>query len=370
MTNAATVSELRRTALNAVHRRMKAKMVPFGGWDMPVEYSGILPEHRAVRTAVGLFDVSHMGEIDVRGPQALALVQHLTSNDASRLAIGQAQYSGLMTDQGTFVDDLLVHKFADDHYWLVVNAGNREKDFTYIREQNRVGARIEDVGGRFSQFALQGPRALAVLQKLTDVALSEIRYYWFTIGKVLGVDCIVARTGYTGEDGFELYFDPAHSERLWEAILDAGQSEGIVPCGLGARNTLRLEAAMALYGHEIDDSTNALEANLGWIVKFSKPEFLGKAALERQKQQGLQRRLVGFEMIDAGIARDGYPVVEQGTVIGQVTSGSPAPTLGKNIGMAYVPVAKAEPGTELEIQIRARAAKARVVPTPFYKRGR
>ncbi len=370
MTDAATAAELRRTALNAVHRRMKAKMVPFGGWDMPVEYTGIIPEHRAVRTAAGLFDVSHMGEIDVRGPQALALVQSVTSNDASRLAVGQAHYSGLMTDRGTFVDDLLVHKFSDDHYWLVVNAGNREQDYQYICQHNRFEATVEDVGERFAQLALQGPRALEVLQKLTGTPLAPIRYYWFTTGTVAGVESIIARTGYTGEDGFEIYFAPEHAERMWEAMLEAGQPEGIVPCGLGARNTLRLEAGMALYGHEIDGTTTALEANLGWIVKFAKPDFLGKAALEGQRQQGLERRLVGFEMLEPGIARDGYAVVDQGRQIGHVTSGSPAPSLGKNIGMAYVPVALAEAGTELEIRIRTRGVRARVVPTPFYKRSR
>jgi aminomethyltransferase len=343
-------------------------MVPFGGWEMPVEYSGILPEHRAVREHAGLFDVSHMGEILIQGPEALALVQHVTSNDAGRLQLDQAQYSGLLTAQGTFVDDLLVHKFSDRQYWLVVNAANREKDFQYIREQNRFDAEVIDVSDRYTQLALQGPAALRILQPLTSVALAPIRYYWFTTGKVLGVECILSRTGYTGEDGFELYFHPEHAEQVWNGLLEAGAGEGLLPCGLGARNTLRLEAGMALYGHEIDATTTPLEAGLGWITKMTKPEFLGKAVIERQAQEGLQRKLVGFEMIEPGIARDGYAVLHAGATMGQVTSGGPAPALGKNIGMAYVPVALAAAGTELGIQIRARTARARVIPLPFYRR--
>lgn len=358
----------RRTALNAVHRRLGGKMVPFGGWDMPVEYSGIIPEHRAVRERAGLFDVSHMGELSVQGPDALALVQHVTSNDASKLSLDQAQYSGLMTAQGTFVDDLLVHKFSDHHFWLVVNASNCEKDFDYICQQNRFDAQVVNISDGYTQLAVQGPASVKILQPLTSVALAPIRYYWFTTGKVLGVDCIIARTGYTGEDGFELYFDPEHSERVWDGLLQAGAAEGMLPCGLGARNTLRLEAGMALYGHEIDDTTTPLEAGLGWITKLGKPEFLGKAVIEHQAANGLQRKLVGFEMIEPGIGRDGYPVLHRGKPIGQVTSGGPAPALNKNIGMAYVPVSLAEPGTEIDIQIRARTAKARLVPLPFYKR--
>ena len=358
----------RRTALYETHRRLGGKMVPFGGWEMPVEYSGILPEHRAVRERAGLFDVSHMGEISVQGPEALALVQHVTCNDAARLHLDQAQYSGLMTARGTFVDDLLVHKFSDRQYWLVVNAANRDKDFRYIREHNRFQAEVIDASDRYTQLALQGPAAVRILQPLTSIALAPIRYYWFTTGKVLGVDCILSRTGYTGEDGFELYFDPEHSERVWNGLLEAGHAEGLLPCGLGARNTLRLEAGMALYGHEIDDTTTPLEAGLGWITKMAKPEFLGKAVIEQQAQQGLRRKLVGFEMIEPGIARDGYPVLRDGQTIGHVTSGGPAPALGKNIGMAYVPAALVEPGTLLDIQIRARTAQAKIVPLPFYRR--
>lgn len=364
-------ASLRRTALYAKHRQMGGRMVGFGGWEMPVEYAGIIPEHQAVRRAAGLFDVSHMGEIEVRGPGALELVQHVCSNDASRLAVGQAQYAGLMTERGTFVDDLLVHKLADEHYFLVVNAGNREKDFAHIRLHNRFAAQVEDCSDAYAQLAVQGPRALEILQALTPVALAPIRYYWFTSGPVLGVPALIARTGYTGEDGFEIYFDPAQAVRLWDALLEAGRAAGLVPCGLGARNTLRLEAGMALYGHEIDDQTTPFEANLGWIVKLSKGEFLGSAALEAQKRAGVPRQLVGFEMVEAGIGRDGYPVLRNGAVIGRVTSGSPCPTSGKNIGMASVPAgAGFEPGSELEIQIRQRVARARIVPLPFYKRPR
>ena len=347
---------------------MGAKMVDFGGWDMPVEYSGIIAEHMATRTAAGLFDVSHMGEIEVRGPHALELVQHVTSNDASKLVDGQAQYSGLLTVAGTFVDDLLVHRLSATHYLLCVNAGNQDHDFDYIHEHNRFGASLENAGPRYSQLALQGPRALAILQRLTTAAVAGLRYYHFTYGDVSGVACLIARTGYTGEDGFELYFPPHHSERLWNDLLEAGQADGIAPCGLGARNTLRLEAAMCLYGHEIDDTTTVWEANLGWICKLDKGNFLGRDALLAQKQSGIARRLVGFEMESKLIARDGYDVWIEGSHAGKVTSGSPAPFLKKNIGMAYVPAASSAPGTEIEIAIRAGRAPARIVPMPFYKR--
>jgi aminomethyltransferase len=372
----APAAHLQQTALNSVHRRMGARMVPFGGWDMPVEYSGIIPEHLAVRRAAGLFDVSHMGELDIRGPQALDLVQWVCCNDANRLAIGQAQYSGLMTEQGTFVDDLLVHKMANDHYWLVVNAANTDADFAHIQAHNRFDAEVTNTSARYAQLALQGPRALEILQPLTATPLAAIQYYWFAHGQVLGVDAIIARTGYTGEDGFELYFDPRHAERLWTALLAAGETAGLIACGLGARNTLRLEAGMALYGHEIDAATTPWEANLGWICKMSKPGFLGQERLEAAKANPPARRLVGFEMTEPGIARDGYPILSAGdgspdaAAIGRVTSGSPAPFLGKNIGMAYVPPAAAQPGTQLKIGIRQRAAAAVVTPLPFYRRGK
>lgn len=343
-------------------------MVNFGGWDMPVEYSGIVAEHMATRTAAGLFDVSHMGEIEVRGPQALALVQHVTCNDASKLIVGQAQYSGLMTAQGTFVDDLLVHKISDTHYFLCVNAGNQDQDFEHIRAHNTVGAEIENAGPRYGQIAIQGPKALGILQRFTHVPLDPIKYYHFAFGTVDGVDCLIARTGYTGEDGFEIYFAPEHSEKLWDALLKAGTGQGLLPCGLGARNTLRLEASMCLYGHEIDERTTPWEAGLGWICKPAKGEFLGRDVLLRQKVKGIERALVGFEMQDRLIARDGCSVAIGSAPGGRVTSGSPAPFLKKNIGMAYVPAASKEPGTEITIGIRANEAPAKIVPMPFYKR--
>jgi aminomethyltransferase len=367
---APTTIQLRKTALNGVHRRLKAKMVNFGGWDMPVEYSGIVAEHMATRTAAGLFDVSHMGEIEVRGGRALDLVQYVTCNDASKLAVGQAHYSGLMTERGTFVDDLLVHKISDTHYFLCVNAGNQDQDFEHIRAHNRAGAQIENAGERYSQLAIQGPKALGILQAFTTVSLASIRYYHFEFGKVDGVDCLIARTGYTGEDGFEIYFAPEHSERLWSVILDAGLGQGMLPCGLGARNTLRLEASMCLYGHEIDDTTTPWEAGLGWICKPAKGEFLGRDALVAQKEGGVGRALVGFEMQDRLIARDACTVSIGGQTVGRVTSGSPAPFLKKNIGMAYVPASSKAPGAEITIGIRTNEALACIVPMPFYKRAK
>jgi len=349
---------------------MGAKMVNFGGWDMPVEYSGIMAEHMAVRTAAGLFDVSHMGEIDIWGPEASVLVQHVTSNDVYKLRDGQIQYSGLMTNAGTFVDDILVHRFAADRYFLCVNAGNQDDDFAHIRGNNRFAAEVDNAGERYSQLAIQGPRATQILASLTPVPLEPVRYYHFTRGPVDGVECLISRTGYTGEDGFEIYFSPDHSEKLWSALLDAGASQGLIPCGLGARNTLRLEAGMCLYGHEIDLTTTVWEANLGWICKIDKGFFLGHDALERQKAEGLSRVLAGFEMQDRLIARDGYPVFSGEREMGRVTSGSPGPFLKKNIGMAYVPPELSAEGTEIQIGVRGQKAAARVVKTPFYKRAK
>ena len=343
-------------------------MVDFGGWDMPVEYSGILAEHEAVRTRAGIFDVSHMGEIEIRGREALDLVQWISCNDASKLAIGQAHYSGLMTERGTFVDDILVHKVSDGHYFLCVNASNQDRDFEHIVKHNRYGAEVENAGPRYSQLAIQGPRALEILQPLASVPIAPTRYYHFSFGKVCGVDCLIARTGYTGEDGFEIYFEPSHSEKLWNEILTAGQSFGLIPCGLGARNTLRLEAGMALYGHEIDQTTTPLEAGLAWICKLGKGPFLGNEIIGEQKRNGIRRKLVGFEMQDKRIGRDGYRVMVNGEETGRVTSGGPAPFLKKNIGMAYVPATSIEPGTSIDIEIRGALAPARIVPLPFYKR--
>jgi aminomethyltransferase len=309
-----------------------------------------------------------MGEIEIRGREALDLVQWISCNDASKLASGQAHYSGLMTERGTFVDDILVHKMADDHYFLCVNASNQDRDFAHIVERNRYGAVVENSGPRYSQLAVQGPRALEILQPLVSVPISPIRYYHFAFGKVCGVHCLIARTGYTGEDGFEIYFDPGHSEKLWNEILAAGNSFGLIPCGLGARNTLRLEAGMCLYGHEIDETTTPLEAGLAWICKLAKGPFLGNELISEQKKAGVRRKLVGFEMLDKRIGRDGYPVAVEGTESGRVTSGGPAPFLKKNIGMAYVPAAAAEPGAAIEIAIRGQFVPARITALPFYKR--
>lgn len=362
--------ELHKTSLNATHRRMNAKMVDFGGWDMPVEYTGILAEHEAVRTRVGLFDVSHMGEIEIRGARALDLVQHVSCNDASKLAAGQAHYSGLMTPKGTFVDDLLVHKFSDTHYFLCVNAGNQDKDFAHIAEHNKFSAEVENAGSRYAQLAIQGPRALELLQQFTKIQLAPIKYYWFTQGEVDGVKCIIARTGYTGEDGFELYFAPEFAERIWDHLMGAGQRFGIMACGLGARNTLRLEAGMALYGHEIDDTTTPWEANLAWICKVDKGPFLGRETLLKQRGIGLARTLAGFEMESKLIARDGYSVLEGERAVGTVTSGGPAPFLKKNIGFAYVPPGMNKPGTKIGIAVRTQTVPAKIVTTPFYKRSK
>jgi aminomethyltransferase len=372
----AAPAALRKTALNATHRSLKAKMVDFGGWDMPVEYSGLIAEHLAVRTSVGIFDVSHMGDIQLRGPGSLAAVQKISMNDASKLAVGQAQYSAMLYPNGTFVDDVIVHKFSDNDYLLVINAGTREKDVNWVRQNVATlhSVHVSDYSDMYTQLAIQGPKAEATLQKLTDTNLSTIRNYWFTWGKVCGLyNVLIARTGYTGEDGFEIYIpsDEATSVRVWNEILAAGEEFGIVPCGLGARNTLRLESSMALYGHEISDEINVLEAGLDRYAKFEKgTAFVGSEALLAEKAAGgPKRKLVGLEMIDRGIARDGYTVKTlDGEAIGTVASGSPAPFLKKNIAMAHLPPAFQAPGTEVAVEIRGNLVKAVVVPLPFYKR--
>ncbi len=353
-----------------MHRALGAKMVDFGGWDMPVQYAGIIAEHNAVRRAAGVFDVSHMGEIDIRGPEAGRLADFVTTNAVGRLKLGQAHYSGLLYGHGGFVDDILVHKVAEDHYFLCVNAANQEKDFEHICAHNRFDAEVEFASDRYAQLAVQGPRARDTVQKLTPLDLGLIKYYWFADGEVCGVPARMAHTGYTGEDGFELYVPPEEAVRVWEAVLEAGAEFGIQPCGLGARNTLRLEAKMALYGHEIDASISPLEAGLDWIVKLDKGEFVGREALLKQKQAGIQRKLVGFEMRGRGIARDGYEVLLDGAAAGWVTSGSPSPTLGRNIGLCYLPAAQAEPGRSIQIVIRNQPVDAVTVETPFYKRGK
>ena len=361
---------LKQTPLNAAHRRLGAKMVPFGGWDMPVQYSGILDEHKAVRGAAGLFDVSHMGEIEFRGPSALEAVQRLTSNDASRLQVGQVHYSALTTEAGTFVDDLTVYKFADDRYIATVNASNIDKDFAWMRDRTKGNVQVRNLSDETALIAIQGPKAVEILQKLTSLNLSAIKYYWFAPGKVLGQDAVFSRTGYTGEDGFEVYLKSQHAPALWNALLEAGKPLGLLPCGLGARDTLRLEAKMALYGNDIDDKHTVLEADLGWILKLEKGDFTGKSALAAQKTQGVKRKLVGFEMTGRGIARSHYKIMKGGKEIGEVTSGGPAPWLNKNIGLGYVAAEHSAVGTEFEVLIRDNRVPARIVPTPFYKRKR
>jgi len=363
---------LKKTPLNATHRSLGARMVEFGGWDMPVEYSGIVDEHLAVRTRAGLFDVSHMGQIEIAGRDALAGVQQITSNDASRLANGQAQYSALTTPEGTFVDDVLTYRLSNEHFMLVVNAGNIVKDFTWIAEHVKgVGdAAAVNTSSRYALIALQGPAARDVLQTLTGVNLSDIKYYWFTTGEVAGVRGTISRTGYTGEDGFEVFVPPSGAERVWNAILQAGQPAGVVPAGLGARDTLRLEAAMRLFGNDIDETTTVLEADLGWIVGWKKDGFIGADVLRRQKQDGVQRKLVGFEVLDRAIARHGYDAYIDGQKAGVVTSGTQTPFLKKAIGMAYLPSDRTAAGTAFEVDVRGRRVRAEVVPMPFYKRAR
>jgi aminomethyltransferase len=380
--NSPTTTELRKTSLHALHRRLGAKMVNFGGWDMPVEYpssGGLVAEHKAVRGSVGVFDVSHMGDIRIHGHDrrtggaALAAVQHISMNDASRLAIGQAHYSALLYPEGTFVDDVIVHRLGEDDFLLVINAGTREKDISWVRGNTKAfDCVVEDLSDDYTQLAIQGPRAVEVLQRLTAADLSGIKNYWFTHGTVCGLkDTLIARTGYTGEDGFEIYVpsDKTTGEEVWSKVMEAGREFGIVPCGLGARNTLRLEAKMALYGHEISEKINVWEAGLDRYCKMEKGDFVGRGALEHAKSAGLTRTLVGLEMIERGIARDEYCCCnEAGQVIGVVTSGSPSPTLGKNIALAYVPPAMAALGTVIYVEIRSQKYKAQVVATPFYKR--
>jgi aminomethyltransferase len=363
-----------KTALNAVHRQMGAKMVEVNGWDMPVEYpcsGGIIAEHMAVRTGVGIFDVSHMGDIRLSGPEALAAVQHISMNDASRLAVGQAQYSALLYPQGTFVDDVVVHRLGENDYLLVINAGTRAKDFGWVRENTgKFNCRVENLSDEFTQIAIQGPKAAALLQKLTDADLSAVKFYWVTRGTVCGLkDILIGRTGYTAEDGFEIYIpaDEATSVLVWHEILLAGKECGVVACGLGSRNTLRLEGKLPLYGHEISDTINVWEAGLDRWCRMEK-DFIGRAALQQAKQEGLKRTLVGLEMVGRGIARDGYRVLDGGREIGYITSGSPAPFLKKNIALAYVPPRFAGVGSVVSVEIRGQGVEARVVATPFYRR--
>jgi aminomethyltransferase len=364
------MENLLKTPLNEEHRRLGGKMVDFGGWDMPVQYpAGVIAEHLATREKVGLFDVSHMGEIHVDGKDAIAFINSITTNDVTKLVDGQAHYSSLLYENGTVVDDLLVYRFGEEKLFLVVNAGTQEKDWAWINEnKGNFDVDLRHASVEYCQIAIQGPKATEILQKLTETDLSSIKYYHFTTGEVDGVGSIISRTGYTGEDGFEVYADASKAVQLWNKMLEVGESYGILPCGLAARNTLRLEAAMSLYGHEISDEITPLEANLGWICKLNKENFIGKDALVKQKEAGLTRKLVGFEVTDKGIARDGFDVYINDEKVGVVTSGSPAPFLKKNIGLAFVPTEFANIGQEIKIDVRGRMLSAVVVPTPFYKR--
>jgi len=364
-------NELKKTPLNAVHRALGGKMVDFGGWEMPVQYpAGVIEEHLATRTRAGLFDVSHMGEIWAEGPGALDFINFLTTNDVRKLVDGQAQYSVLCNDKGGAVDDLLVYRFDNERFLLVVNAATTDKDWNWISGHlaGNSGVKLRNASAEFCQIAIQGPQAVEILQSLTDTKLSDIKYYHFETGKAAGVECIISRTGYTGEDGFELYASPEFAEKLWNSLTEAGKSFDILPCGLAARNTLRLESAMSLYGHELSDEISPLEANLGWIVKLDKGDFIGRPVLADQKLTGLKRRIAGFEMREPGIARDGFDVYAGEEKIGYVTSGSPAPFLKKNIGLALLQADFANPGTEIKIDVRGKRIGAEIVPIPFYKR--
>ncbi len=359
---------LKKTPLHTIHQRYGARLVDFAGWEMPVQYEGALKEHLAVRESAGVFDVSHMGELELRGPDALALVQRVTCNDASTLDDGQAQYSAFLTPEGTFVDDVVVYRLASDHFLICVNAANREKDFAWVCRHAEGDVTVEDNSDRYVQLALQGPRAEALLGRLTPLDLSSLGFYRFGRGPVAGVEALVSRTGYTGEDGFELYFAPEAAEEVWEALFREGAGEGLKPAGLAARNTLRLEMKYALYGNDIDDSTTPLEAGLGWIVKLDKGDFVGRDALRLQKEEGLSRKLAGFVVTGRGIARDHYPVLLDGRPVSEVTSGSFAPSVGKSVGLAYLPAAHSRIGQPLEVEIRGKAVEAEVVKTPFYRR--
>ncbi len=362
--------DLKSTALEQVHIALGAKMVPFAGYNMPVQYSGLRQEHAAVREHAGMFDVSHMGEFFVEGPDALPFLQKVTSNDVSKLIPGKIQYSCFPNEQGGIVDDLLVYCFSEEHFLLVVNASNLDKDWDHLQKYTAgFDIKLSNQSDDYSLLAVQGPKAIAILQSLTQVGLHEIKYYNFVIGSISGIEeVIISATGYTGAGGFELYIPNAHAAKLWKAILEAGEPHGILPAGLGARDTLRLEMGMCLYGNDIDDTTSPLEAGLGWITKFTK-DFISSQTFAKQKEEGLTKKLVGFEMIDRGIPRHGYEIAKNGQVVGRVTSGTASPSTGKNIGMGYVPIALASEGSEFDVLIRNKSIKARVVKLPFYKKG-
>jgi aminomethyltransferase len=372
MEQTATVAPLKKTPLNARHRASGARMVPYSGWDMPLEYSSIADEHLAVRTRAGLFDVSHMGELEIAGKDALAAIQRITANDASKLHAGDAQYSAILSHTGTFLDDVLVYRLGPEHFLLVVNAGRIAADYHWIADQikNAGDVVVVDASSRYAVLAVQGPAALDAVQPLTGANLRDLEYYAFTHGEVANVRATISRTGYTGEDGFEIFVPPQSADRVWQAILGAGAPAGLLPVGLAARDTLRLEAAMRLYGCDIDETTTPVEADLEWMVGWEKGEFNGLAALRDQKDRGATRKLIGFELIDPGIARHGHDVYTGDEKVGTVTSGTHTPFLKKAIGMAYVSIAHAVPAAELTIDIRGHRTRCRIVPMPFYKRPR
>lgn len=343
-------------------------MVEFGGWEMPVQYRGVIEEHLAVRGRAGLFDVSHMGEVEIHGPRALEVCQQVTANDVSRLKSGQAQYNLLLNEKGGIVDDIVVYKLEADHFLICVNAANADKDFRWIEERSRRVADVENSSSRYVQLALQGPLAEKILQRLTQLRLEQMRPFHFSFGEVSSIRCLVSRTGYTGEDGFELYCEADRGGRLWNDLMDRGSDLGLQPAGLGARDTLRLERALPLYGNELDETTTPLEAGLEWVTKLSKENFVGREALLKQKQEGIKRSLVGLELIEPGIARSHYPIGKQGLPIGEVTSGTKSPTLGRSIALGYVAREEAEVGNRIEVGIRRRTVGARVVALPFYRR--
>jgi aminomethyltransferase len=359
---------MKRTSLYGAHRRAGAKMVEFAGWEMPVQYRGVIDEHVAVRTRAGLFDVSHMGEIEIRGPDALELCQKISVKDVSRIKLQQAQYNLLMNEKGGVVDDVIFYKIEPNHFLICVNAANSDKDFAWIQKQAEGNVELENASTRYAQLALQGPLAEKILQPVTSLRLDAIKPFFFASGDVSSIRCLVARTGYTGEDGFELYCDTAEAERLWNALLKSGEPMELEPAGLGARDTLRLEKAYPLYGHELDDTTTPLEAGLEWVMKLEKGPFVGREVLLKQKEEGIRRKLVGLELLEPGIARSEYPLSKNGRSIGRVTSGTKSPTLGKAIALAYVAIEEALPDNTIEVEIRGRKALAKIVPLPFYRR--
>jgi aminomethyltransferase len=365
------VTELKRTPLYEEHQKSRAKLIDFGGWEMPVQYAGVIEEHNMVRTKAGLFDVSHMGEVNVKGKDALAYVQHLITNDLTRIQDGQILYSPMCYPNGGIVDDLLVYRYGLEHFYIVVNASNTDKDFAWMQEQaTGFDIQLENISSQVAQLALQGPLAERILQRLTEVNLAEIKYYWFKEGEINGIPCLISRTGYTGEDGFEIYCAPEKASGLWLKLLEEGSPEGIQPIGLGARDTLRFEACLPLYGNELGPDISPLEAGLSIFVKLEKEDFIGREALLEQKAKGIPRKLVGLEMIERGIARSHYPLQKSGEEVGFVTSGSFSPTLNKNIALGLIRSELAQMGETLEVMIRGKAVKAQIIPTPFYKRAK